>query len=184
MDHRALIPHNQPPLVSHPPEAAFHLPAAAIVGPCADRPPTLGPLPGPPNTGGNGGLDAPAAQAATELLAVIGFIRHQLLGACPWAAGRCPHAPRSADLDRRRRPATTITFEPLPTVVLPMPVPFVRRDETAAQPWDERFDDGPLLKCKADRLNFEITCNMLILMMLFPKGVVVGNRVCVNRSHY
>jgi hypothetical protein len=83
MVHRALIPHDQPPTVIHPPEATLHLPTVAIVGSRADRPPTPGTLPAPTRERGNGGLDAPATQIAAELPAIIGFTRHQLLRACP-----------------------------------------------------------------------------------------------------
>ena len=89
MVYRALIPYDQPPIIIHPPEAALHLPTVAIVGPSADRPPTLGTRPVPARERGNGGLDTPAAQIATEGLAVIGFIRDQLLRACPRAASPC-----------------------------------------------------------------------------------------------
>jgi hypothetical protein len=109
MVHRALIPHHQPPIVIHPPKAAFHLPTVTVVGARADRPPALGPLPGPPHKRGNRGLDAPAAQIAAELLAVIGFIRHQLLGACPRAASRARYS-HSGQSGRRQsavvRPGT------------------------------------------------------------------------------
>ena len=92
MVYRALIPYDQPPIIIHPPEAALHLPTVAIVGPSADRPPTLGTRPVPARERGNGGLDTPAAQIATEGLAVIGFIRDQLLRACPRAASPSRHS--------------------------------------------------------------------------------------------
>src|SRR5688572_6372377 len=84
MLHRALIPHHQPPIIIHPPEAAFDLPPVAVVGPCTNRPPALGTLPGAPSERGNRRLDASPAQIPAEGVAIIGSIRDQLLGPRAW----------------------------------------------------------------------------------------------------
>jgi hypothetical protein len=92
MVHRALITHDQPPIVIHPPAAALHLPTMTVVRSRADRPPTLRTLPESARTRRDGGLDASVAQIAAELPATIGFVRHELFRACPRAASPSWHA--------------------------------------------------------------------------------------------
>jgi hypothetical protein len=92
MVHRALIPHDQPPIVIHPPEAALHLPTVTVVRSRANRSPTLGPLPVPTRERGERGLDAPVAQIAAELPAILGFIRHERLRPRPRPASRVWYA--------------------------------------------------------------------------------------------
>ena len=86
MLYRALIPRNQPSIIIHPGKAAFYLPPIAVVGPCANRPPALGTLPGPSSERGNRGLDAASAQIPAEGLAIVGSVRDQLLRPRAWTA--------------------------------------------------------------------------------------------------
>jgi hypothetical protein len=150
MVHGTLIPHHQTPIVIHPPEAAFHLPAVAVVGARANRPPAFGKPPGPPGERWNSGLNTSAVQIAAELPAIISFIRHELLWARPRAAsrsrharwpswsppagfrvaGHCPHTSRLADRGHRRRPSPS---SPCRFWSCRRRSPLFRRDEAAVQ---------------------------------------------------
>lgn len=94
MVHRSFIAHAQPPTVIHPPETAFDLPALAITWPGLDRRPPFRFAPLAAFKGRDGRLDAPAAQALAEGLAVIGSVRHQCFRSSAWAAASLRHAPR------------------------------------------------------------------------------------------
>jgi len=85
---RAFVAHDQSPAVVHPCKAAFDLPTVTVIGPRADRPPAFGALPGAPRERRNRGLDTPAAQRMAKPPAIIGFIRHEFLRACPRAASQ------------------------------------------------------------------------------------------------
>jgi hypothetical protein len=84
MVHGALVPHDQPSIIIHPPKAAFYLPPVAVVGPRVNRSPTLGTLPGPPRERGNRRLYASPAQIPTEAPAIVGSVRDQLRRARTW----------------------------------------------------------------------------------------------------
>jgi hypothetical protein len=59
---RALIVHHQTPIIVHPPEAAFDLPALAGAGAGADRPPPFGAFAGAACDRWNRRLNPPAPQ--------------------------------------------------------------------------------------------------------------------------
>jgi hypothetical protein len=86
MLHRAVVAHDQPAAVIHPAKAALDFPALAITRPRFDRAPALRTAPLVPLKGRDGRLDTPVAQALTKVMAVVGFVRHQLLRACTRSA--------------------------------------------------------------------------------------------------
>jgi hypothetical protein len=81
-----VIAHHQAPIIIHPPEAAFDLPALAVAGAGADWSPPFGARAGTAGDRWDRRLHPPAPQIATEGLTVICLIRDQFLRACPRAA--------------------------------------------------------------------------------------------------
>jgi hypothetical protein len=136
MCYRAFIAYNQSPVVSHPAKAACDFPALTITGPRFDRAPPYWLAPLTAFNGRDGRLDAPSAQSLAQGMAGVGFICSQLLRAATflWHMYARQRGLRQLALVgwalATYRPigkpwpsATTITFEPLPTLVLPTPDP-------------------------------------------------------------
>jgi hypothetical protein len=88
MLHRSFVAHDQAAAVIHPAKAALDFPALAIARPRVDRTPALRLASLAALNGRDGRLDAPSAQSLTKRMAVVGFVRHQLLRAgtrpAPW----------------------------------------------------------------------------------------------------
>jgi hypothetical protein len=90
----SFVAHDQAPAVIHPAKAAFDFPALAITrarfeGAAALRLASLAAF-----NGRDGRLDAPAAQALADGLAVVGSVRHQFLRASSWTTASLRHADR------------------------------------------------------------------------------------------
>jgi hypothetical protein len=88
----ALIAHDQPPTVIHPPEAPLHVPAVMVVGARMNRAPTLGMAPWPADKRGDRGLDTPPTHIPAEGLIIVGSIGDQCLGPRAWTSSSTRHS--------------------------------------------------------------------------------------------
>jgi hypothetical protein len=86
MRHKSFVAHNQAPAVVHPRKTASDFPALTITGPRLNWAPALRPASLAALNGRDGRLHASAAQSLAKVLAVVGFVRHQLLRACTRSA--------------------------------------------------------------------------------------------------
>jgi hypothetical protein len=91
---RSFIAHDQAPAVIHPAKAALDLPALAITHARFDGAAALRLAPLAAFNGREGRLDAPAAQALAEGLAVVRSVRHQFLRPRSWTTASLRHAHR------------------------------------------------------------------------------------------
>jgi hypothetical protein len=94
MLYRSFVTYDQAPAVIHPAKAAFDFPALAIPRARFDGAAALRLAPLAAFNGGDGRLDAPAAQALTDGLAVVRSVRHQFLRAGSWTTAPLRHAHR------------------------------------------------------------------------------------------
>jgi hypothetical protein len=92
----ALIAHDQPPTVVHPAKTSLDLPALAVAGADAKRPPPFGSPLVAARKRWNGRLDSSPSQLLAKRLAVIGLIRHQLARPRAWTAAA------AGDFDRHQ----------------------------------------------------------------------------------
>jgi hypothetical protein len=90
----SFIAHDQAPAVIPPAKAAFDFPALAITRARFDGAAALRFAPRPAFNGRDGWLDAPAAQALPDCLAVVCSVRHQFLRASSWTTASLRHADR------------------------------------------------------------------------------------------
>src|ERR671914_150516 len=83
---RSFVAHDQAPTVIHPAKAAFDFPALAIARTNFDRAPAFRLAPLTALNRRDRRLDPSAAQSLAKLIAIVGFVRHQLLRASARAA--------------------------------------------------------------------------------------------------
>ena len=137
-----VISHHQSAAVIHPAKAPLDFPALTLACAGSDGSSALALLAFASLEGRNGGLDATTAQLTSKVGIVIGFVRDQLLGTGLGSPAFLPDRNRleirfsqhefmrlsavHMQANGQAMPSTTaITFEPLPTLVLPTSSPWL-----------------------------------------------------------